>query len=407
MGTLLFVHGIGGHGDGRDRSYALVQQQAARHLPAVRLEGCDAAGALGAPRPPALRALPGHGHAPPPPGEAGARDVEALRWRLLYLDPLVEMRALAALGGEPDPRHAPVSPLAASAQKKSTESHLARLHALRFGDELLRDAGLGAAEAQALQAQALRQLAAEPRLDSVLMAPQIEGDVDRRQYLARAFVAAWIVAAGQAGLPVVAGACRDRLCAQAVLALGGAPHKGLHDRIGDALQGVAASRGSHWAARNRGMLADDTPLPGELLRYQLRGQALRRLLRRRVDEVQARRPGPLLLLAHGVGAVAAFELLNEAQAPALAGLVTVGSPATCLYELDALATLREGAPLPARFPPWLNVHDPADLLSGVAEGLFGGRVHDVAVESRQPFPQSHGAYWSQPALWTALEGFVH
>lgn len=405
MGTLLFMHGIGGRGDGHDKGHALVRHQVARHLPGLPLEACDTSGTLGTPRPQALRAIPGHA-AQGAGAAAEARDVEALRWRLLYLDPLVEMRALAALGGDPDPHHMPVSPLARSAQKKSTESHLARLRLLRFGDELLHDAGLGAAEAQALQAQVLQQLAAEPQIDSVLMAPQIEGDIDRRHYLARAFVAAWIVAAEHAGLPAVGGALRDRLCAQAVLALGGAPHKALRDRIGEALKGVAASGGSHWTARNRGMLADDTPLPAELLRYQLRGQALRDLLRRRVAEVQAQRPGPVVLMAHGVEAIAGFELLNEAAPPTLAGLVTVGSPATCLYELDALSTLRQGAPLPAAFPPWLNVHDPADLLSGVAEALFGGRVHDLAVESRQPFPQSHGAYWSQPALWAALKGFV-
>ena len=408
MTTLLFVHGIGVRGDSYDQSYDVVKQQVDRHLPGVRLESCQWGDTLGAKAPRELLSIPGYDASPErlqqrPQQER--REVEATRWRLLYLDPLYEMRSLAALGGEPEDDGRQASPLAGSAQKKGTEAYLGRLRALRWPDDVLREAFITAATAQQLQQQAVQRLAADPLLDSVLMAPQLEGDIDRRLYLARAFVAAWIVAAEAAGLPAVGGALRDKLYAQAIVALGGAP-KGLVDRIGDAVKGVALSWGTGWAVRQRSALSDAASLlAGDVLLYQLRGQKLRDFIRRRVADVRPEH-GPVVLMAHSLGGIACFELLNEPAPPAVAGLVTVGSQAPYLYELDALHTLRRGAPLPASFPDWLNCYDPNDLLAYVGRALLGGKVSDVAVESRQPFPQSHSAYWGLDALWVAVKGFV-
>jgi hypothetical protein len=50
----------------------------------------------------------------------------------------------------------------------------------------------------------------------------------------------------------------------------------------------------------------------------------------------------------------------------------------------------------------LNIYDPDDLLSYVGAPLFPGQVEDVEVSNRQPFPQSHIAYWANPKARDAI-----
>jgi hypothetical protein len=54
------------------------------------------------------------------------------------------------------------------------------------------------------------------------------------------------------------------------------------------------------------------------------------------------------------------------------------------------------------FPTWLNIYDKHDFLSYVGSKLFPGQVIDVEVDSRQPFPYSHSAYWTNRATWDAI-----
>ncbi|MCF2435295.1 hypothetical protein LV779_14315 [Streptomyces thinghirensis] len=63
------------------------------------------------------------------------------------------------------------------------------------------------------------------------------------------------------------------------------------------------------------------------------------------------------------------------------------------------ALLEHPAPLPDHFPDWLNLYDPRDLLGYLGGDLFPGRVTDIAVDSRQPFPAAHSAYWTNPAVY--------
>lgn len=79
--------------------------------------------------------------------------------------------------------------------------------------------------------------------------------------------------------------------------------------------------------------------------------------------------------------------------------MTVGSQAPFLYESGSLPTLEHPAPLPPHVPDWLNLYDRRDLLSYLGEGLFPGRVTDTPVDSRQPFPAAHSAYWTNPAVF--------
>jgi len=87
-------------------------------------------------------------------------------------------------------------------------------------------------------------------------------------------------------------------------------------------------------------------------------------------------------------------------------LITVGSQSPLIYEIDSLTSLRYGKKLPCHFPRWLNVYDTQDFLSYVGAKVFPGRVEDFEVQSRQPFPQSHSAYWTIPELWKKVADFV-
>ena len=84
-------------------------------------------------------------------------------------------------------------------------------------------------------------------------------------------------------------------------------------------------------------------------------------------------------------------------------LVTVGSQAPFLYELNALPTLEFGVALPATVPRWVNVFDRRDLLSYAGEGVFSGRVEDREVDNRVPFPRSHSAYFGNKHFYAVLD----
>jgi hypothetical protein len=87
-------------------------------------------------------------------------------------------------------------------------------------------------------------------------------------------------------------------------------------------------------------------------------------------------------------------------------LITCGSQAPLLYEIDSLSSRRFDDGLPAGFPRWRNIYDENDFLSYIGEGVFPGKVRDIRVESRQPFPQSHSAYWTNMKVWTAVGAFL-
>jgi pimeloyl-ACP methyl ester carboxylesterase len=131
-----------------------------------------------------------------------------------------------------------------------------------------------------------------------------------------------------------------------------------------------------------------------------------------VREAAAGRDGTtglrVTVVGHSLGGVAAVDLLARGPVPGVDTLVTVGSQAPYLYELDVLPALRYGQPLPDTFPRWVNVYDPRDALAFRAEGVFpgtpAGRVRDVMLDSHVPFPRAHSAYFSHRGLYRLLAG---
>ncbi|MFE2679858.1 hypothetical protein ACFXEZ_39645, partial [Streptomyces hygroscopicus] len=152
-----------------------------------------------------------------------------------------------------------------------------------------------------------------------------------------------------------------------------------------------------------GITRGSVPAGGDILRYQARGAGVRAAIRAAVREAVDSGHGPVVLLAHSLGGIACVDLLAEPDPPAgVELLVTVGSQAPFLYELDALTALRRGEPLPTAFPRWINVYDEHDLLGFVGAKVFPGRVTDLRVDTRQPFPRAHTSYFAHRRLYELL-----
>ncbi|MFG2952143.1 hypothetical protein ACGF5O_00245 [Streptomyces sp. NPDC048291] len=326
------------------------------------------------------------------PGEELDEDVEF--WGLLYLDPLLELRLLteettgrteSAPGTRP-----PGEALSAAAQALVED---ARLRGPLDAAGLTED--FAAAVAAVLTAEDCRRF---------LRAPA-EGAGPAE--LARAFVAEAVRRrTGRQG-PAAApdGTARDAAVARIAGLLPGpgdepGTHRGPVTRRIKRLTGrLALGLASAQAVRRRSALTDAAhPAAGDVMLYLARGGPIREAV---AEAVLTAEP-PVVLLAHSLGGIAALDLLVLRPLPQVALLVTVGSQAPFLYELGALPSLEPGSPLPAHVPRWLNVYDRRDLLSYLGAGVFPGRVADIALDSRQPFPLSHSAYWSNPELYRVL-----
>ncbi|MFD8012617.1 hypothetical protein, partial [Streptomyces sp. NPDC059762] len=271
------------------------------------------------------------------------------------------------------------------------------------GDEPLRglldSAGIGGEFAAAVAA-----VVTSPDGRDFLRSPAAAAGPD---VLARAFAAEAVRRRTDRGGSAAAfdGTARDgaveRITALLTAALPGAgSHRGPVTRGVKRLAGrLALGLASAQAVKRRSALTDAAhPAAGDVLLYLARGGAIREIV---AEAVRAAEP-PVVLLAHSLGGIACLDLLVERALPEVELLVTVGSQAPFLYELGALPSLEHGRPLPAHVPRWINVYDPRDLLGYVGAGVFPGRVEDVAVDGRQPFPLAHSAYWGNPELYRLL-----
>lgn len=153
--------------------------------------------------------------------------------------------------------------------------------------------------------------------------------------------------------------------------------------------------------RQRGAITDKAyMMPGDTLLYQARGDDISAFIRSRIEKEDS----PVVLIAHSLGGVACVELLIRNNFPQVKLLVTMGSQAPFFYEINALRSLPYGETLPEHFPEWINIYNLRDFLSYVGSGIFPGRVTDIPVSSRQPFPKSHNAlaYLSNKGTWEAI-----
>lgn len=389
MATLIFVHGTGVREPAFSKLFGRVQSELHSRRPDLAVEPCYWGGAEGArlwhdggsvPAYDTTRAI-----------VPGPEDEELALWDLLYQDPLWELRMLAMAGppgGElPPGRVPPGDTLDASVQTLHPSPELA--------------AALAAAGLAETFESARAAIATSPPYRQAL-AGASEGLGALRLAVARAIVAeALAEQAGQDSVdsPVVPdAAARDHVVLLLVDALGG-QERGVPGLVVAPVRGLALRLATARARRRRGALTDATyPGAGDILLYQARGDRIRAFIAKQV----AVAAGPVVLLTHSLGGIAAVDLLAAQPMPSVRLLVTVGSQAPFLYEIGALWSLAHDDPLPALVPTWLNIYDPRDLLSYVGAPLFPDRVEDAEVDNRQPFPQSHSAYWANPKVWDAI-----
>jgi hypothetical protein len=153
----------------------------------------------------------------------------------------------------------------------------------------------------------------------------------------------------------------------------------------------------------RGDFTDNTsPMVGDILLYQGRGQKIRDFIESYIKEAK----DDVVLIAHSLGGIACVDLLVEKQPEKVKLLVTVGSQSPYFYEINALQSLEYGKPLPSKFPSWLNIYDLNDFLSYIGGNIFPEKVQDILVDNKQPFPKSHGAYWRNKGMWKAIIGRI-
>jgi hypothetical protein len=217
---------------------------------------------------------------------------------------------------------------------------------------------------------------------------------DAAMALARALVAELNVQVQGQGLPALGAAFRNR-CVDRLRVDWGLQVFALRGKVKAFFTGLVRRRRREWSDRL-------WPALGDILLYQANGDDILEFIRGKVKPL---RP-PVYLLAHSLGGIACVDLLVEAPPSNVAGLITVGSQSPLLYELGALRSLKRGQPLPDAFPRWINLYDPNDMLSYVAEKLFPGRVKDVEVQSGELPLAAHSAYWNCDETWTAIKDFI-
>lgn len=373
--TLLFIHGTGVRGEALADTVELLRSEAAEFLPGWKIEACNWGDPFGAALNKRGASVPGYARSGDSSASLAAQT--RARWVLLADDPLIELRVAPheeLFGAPPGPaiwqrvvalRNHP------QLQVVVDESGLAP-HWPLFVDTVVADA-----EWQGVvSGLVMTEPAASPLMARAVVA-ELQGWLRERN------------------LPALGVARRDALVDGLVSPLGGPP-AAVVDWLLDRMTG--------YARRRRGSITDLTsPAVGDILRYQSRGETVRKFITQDVERTGAR-----VLLAHSLGGIAAVDWLAQAERP-IDTLVTVGSQAAYFYEIDALASRQLGAGLPPFFPKrWLNIYDENDLLGYPAGGVFKGWVTDLPVDNGQPFPESHSAYFGNRAqVWPALADYIN
>ncbi len=391
MPAFVLVHGTGVRQAAYEQMFAIARQRLARHLPNATLHPCpwgDKHGvqvheAFSVPGD-SLRSL-----------DAAPAEPQLALWHLLLLDPLHEIRLLT-----------PGRPGGFGDADDETEDLRSAL--LDFRPTAHVQSWLQRYEFEPLWPVARDAILKSPECLALLNAPLPPAD-QLRPAVARAFTAALFAEAidRQMVTPCLEQQCELQAMLDACL---GCPEEEStraldFSTLAKPVLGIGRRIATWKLKRERvGLTKAVTPMLGDILYYQVRGQGIR-------DFVRASLPAstPVYVLAHSLGGIASVDLLASTVLPQVQGLVTFGSQAPFLYEMNALWSLSKGTPLPAHFPPWLNFYDLNDLLSYRASEVFHPSprpVTDIELRSGQPDVAAHSAYLTQDLFWEELKKFV-
>jgi len=211
-------------------------------------------------------------------------------------------------------------------------------------------------------AQAVPEVQADPAAQAVMRHP------DAARAIARSIAARTLRLALERGIPAPGLSEWDAIASETEVLLRQAQLAGGADWAKSVLLGWSTS----WGERRRAaLIADATPIAGDVIIYQAHGDRIRQ----RIIETVSNTPEPVAVLAHSLGGVATTEALCESPATRqrVKKLVTAGSQPGFFYEIDGLRSLPFGKPLPDDFPDWLNSLN-ADIQQ-LAERA--GVAHDV------------------------------
>ena len=312
-------------------------------------------------------------------------------WQRLYADPLFELRLLAM-------RRAGGSVI--SGEESAGQELLNRAKTFPISDAL--QALLAQADLTAVFTEARESVCHASEFRNALVSAQ-EPLTDHREAIARAIVATSLLLWQEQNdyLPPVDGELRDKLV-EAIAGQLGTGERSLLNWVKQQASTVVMRTATGYLRNHRGKVTDwASPFSGDILLYQARGEMIRAFIERTILST----PGPVVLVGHSLGGIACVELLASRPIPTVQLLVTAGSQAPFLYELDTLRLLpyEENRKL-ANFPHWLNLWDRADFLSYVAGGLFrsDNPIQDVEVDNNQPFMESHSAYWTNKKVFELI-----
>lgn len=391
MTTVLFVHGTGTREESFQAGFRQIHRALRQRRPNVEVAPCFWGGTFGVELHAQGASIPGYSARGglDDEVEGGVDPYDVALWGLLYEEPLYELGVIGA--GTPEGQ-------LPGAEASALDG---RLRALTPGESLRAQLAAAGLEGQWEEARAT-VLASEPYRQALRVPPEGEGDLPL--VVARALVAQamWLAEREEHDAPALLDAnLRDDTVAAVWSALLAPDEgaRGLGEWVREKTSDLVLSAATTFLGDRRSILTDvSLPGLGDILFYFTHGKEIREWVRARIRELEP----PVVVLAHSLGGIISVDLLAGEPMPEVKLLITAGSQSPFLYEVDALHALRFGEALPAAFPRWINLYDPNDFLSYIAEGIFPGRVRDVEIVSRQPFPRAHSTYWSTPATWDAI-----
>jgi hypothetical protein len=409
MATVIFVHGTSVRKQGYEASFAKIAKGLADALKRdkrspIKMADCLWGDSLGARLSMDGLSVPNY-ECSGGEGRVRSEEDQVLLWEMLGYDPLFELHGLALR----PPNRVPLF---------NHGQFTAAVKALPAADLATRLAALGVIPATFVAARDF--IVAHPVYLDVLLTSAGGGQC--RLPLARAILAEALARTPEElGAPAATDPrARDQLVAAIADSIAPADMAAASWAI-NKLYGLARELGSTtlhaglWvgarvvtplAGWKRGKLTDRAaPAAGDILLYQAKGQRIRAFIRHTVEIAEP----PVVLLAHSLGGIACVDLLVQEDLPGVATLVTVGSQVPFLYELNALASLNFGEPLPGTFVRrWVNIYDTRDFLSYKAAEVFaapdgkGPAIVDHRVDNKLPFPDAHSGYWDNMETWEII-----
>ena len=395
MTTVIFVHGTSVREPKFSETFEIIKNQLQKELPDLKVIPCSWGNSLGAKLNADGASIPLYDETKNSEGK-NLIDEKIIRWQQLYQDPSYELRLLSIRTSEEKQFKAGQENLEDKLKKK-----VKKFTPSEKLQKKLKNAGI-----DDLLEQALKNITRSKVYKDALKTIS-NTTTEYRNAIARAVIAeAMAICERQEKfVPILTDAdLRDEivdLFSSEIMD----SDKAIGDWVKEKVSKLLATGGTYYVKRNRGSATDASyPIVGDILLYQARGEDIRKFIQTFIDDAD----DTVILIGHSLGGIACVDLLastpqeKQELLKKVKLLVTVGSQAPFFYEIGALQSLKYGEKLPDLFPSWLNIYDLKDILSYIGGNLFPDKVQDIPVDNKQPFPRSHGAYWTNSATWKAI-----